>query len=283
MNFFSIIICFFEYGKKELYYVNERSIYIGRNIINFRNNRTLADADNQFDLNNFYESTLILANQFNDCNDGDGEITKLRNDIDSHIKNHKENNTLPNLNNVDKKTKKLIYELQKEFEEVKKDLDNKRNGELETQPIQNKKIIKKDKNISVSKHERFKQWENYENALVSDDDSFEDYNLDDYNMEDYILEDYNLEDYYLEDYNLEDEKYKKSSSKYRERWLIKQELKKLKKKLLFVIWSFISTIFAIYVTGYWIFGVRFVPSVYYLIKFGRKILKYSSQLRELQK
>ncbi|VEV54907.1 Plasmodium exported protein, unknown function, partial [Plasmodium vinckei vinckei] len=72
--FFSIIICFFEYAKKELYFINERKIYLERNIINFKNNRILADAYKQFDLNNFYESTLNLANQFNDYNDDDEDI-----------------------------------------------------------------------------------------------------------------------------------------------------------------------------------------------------------------
>ncbi|CAD2112567.1 fam-b protein [Plasmodium vinckei] len=102
---FLIIICSFEYAPNELHFVNERSIYLGRDIIKFKNNRILADAGNQFDLNNFYESTFSLANQFNDCNDDDKEITNLRNAVDSHIKEHKESNTLPNLNTVDKKRK----------------------------------------------------------------------------------------------------------------------------------------------------------------------------------
>ncbi|CAD2099590.1 fam-b protein [Plasmodium vinckei lentum] len=63
----------------------------------------LADRDNQFDLNNFYESTLSLANQFSDYTDDDEEITNLRNIIDSRIKKHKGSNILPNLNNVDEK------------------------------------------------------------------------------------------------------------------------------------------------------------------------------------
>ncbi|CDU17377.1 fam-b protein [Plasmodium yoelii] len=96
--FFSIIICSFEYAKNELYFVNERSICLERNITKFRNNRILADVDNQFDLNDFYQSTLSLVDQFNDCND-DEEITNLRNIIDSQIKKHKESNTLPDLNN----------------------------------------------------------------------------------------------------------------------------------------------------------------------------------------
>ncbi|SCL88449.1 Protein of unknown function (DUF2031), putative, partial [Plasmodium chabaudi chabaudi] len=107
--FFSIIICSFEYAENELYFMNERNIYLERNIINLINNRILADADNQFDLYDFYESTSSIANQFSDF-DHDEEMIRLRNIIDSHIKKHKENNTLPNLNNADKKTKKLIYE-----------------------------------------------------------------------------------------------------------------------------------------------------------------------------
>ncbi|CAD2097499.1 fam-b protein [Plasmodium vinckei] len=150
---FSIIICSYEYGQNGLYFINETSKYIERNIINFRNNRVLAYADNQFDLNNFYESTFSLVSQFNDCNDGDEEITNLRNAIGSHIKNHKENNTLPNLNNIDGKTKKLIHELQKELEDVKKELDNIRNDKIPVQPIQEKRIIKMDDNISVSDYE----------------------------------------------------------------------------------------------------------------------------------
>ncbi|CAD2112704.1 Plasmodium exported protein, unknown function [Plasmodium vinckei petteri] len=120
---------------QELHFVNERSIYLGRDIIKFKNNRILANVDNQFDLNNFYESTFSFANQFNDYNYDEEEITNIRNAIDSHIKEHKENNTLPNLNNVDKKTKKLIYELQKELEYVKKEIDNIRNNELAIQPL----------------------------------------------------------------------------------------------------------------------------------------------------
>ncbi|SCL86972.1 fam-b protein [Plasmodium chabaudi adami] len=153
--FFSFIICSFEYAKNELYYVNERSIYLKRNVINFRSNRILADTDNQFDLNNFYESTLSLANQFSEYIDDvdDDEITNLRNDIASRIKKHTESNISPNLNDVDEKTKKLIYELQKELEEVKKKLDNIRNGELAIQPMHDKRITKKNENILEAKNE----------------------------------------------------------------------------------------------------------------------------------
>ncbi|SCL85720.1 Protein of unknown function (DUF2031), putative, partial [Plasmodium chabaudi adami] len=156
--FFSII-CFFGYGKNELYFINERNIYLERNIINFRNNRILADADIQFDLNNFYQSTLSLAYQFNGYKDDDKEITNLRNIIDSHLEKYKENNALPNLNKVDKKTRRLIHELQKNLNEAKKEFDNKRNSELAIQLIHDKKIIKKYKKISVSKHENLKQLE----------------------------------------------------------------------------------------------------------------------------
>ncbi|CAD2097541.1 fam-b protein [Plasmodium vinckei] len=171
--FFSIIICSFEYAKNELYYANERRIYLERNVINFRNNRILADADNQFDLYDFYQSTLSLANQFSGYID-DKEITNLRNNIDSHIKKHKENNTFSNLNNVDEKTKNVFYKLQKELEEVKKEFDNKRNSGLGIQSTHNKRIIKKDENNFVSNHENFKHLENEEIFLKIEDYNFED-------------------------------------------------------------------------------------------------------------
>ncbi|CDS44987.1 fam-b protein [Plasmodium yoelii] len=157
---FSIFICFFEYVKNELYLVNERNIYHERNITNFRNNRILADADNQFDLNEFYQSTLSLANQFNDDNDDDEEIKYLQNIIDSHVKKHKENNTLPDLNSLDKKTKKLIDELQKEIEETKKELDNIRNNKLAIEPIQNNPVSEEEE-----EEEDFKQLKNERNIV----------------------------------------------------------------------------------------------------------------------
>ncbi|CAD2110821.1 Plasmodium exported protein, unknown function [Plasmodium vinckei] len=163
--FFSIIICSFEYAQNELYFINERNIYIERNIINFKNNRILADADKEFNLNNFYESALSLANEFSDYIDNDKKITNLRNNIDSRIKKHKGSNISPNLNNVDKKTKKFIYELHKELEKVKKELDNIRNDKIPTQPIQNKRIIIKGKHIFVSGHEGFSQLKNGGNLL----------------------------------------------------------------------------------------------------------------------
>ncbi|CXI58821.1 fam-b protein [Plasmodium berghei] len=158
--FFSIIICFFEYVKNELYFVNDRGIYLEMNVINFRNNRILVYADNEIDLNEFYQSTLSLASQLGDCVEGNKEISHLRNIIDSHIKKHKENATLPNLNNLDKRTKKIIYKLQKELEEVKKELDNKSNSEITTKLIQDKIITKTGENNSVSEYEDFKQLEN---------------------------------------------------------------------------------------------------------------------------
>ncbi|SCL81354.1 fam-b protein [Plasmodium berghei] len=163
---FSIVICSFEYAQNELYFVNDRGIYLERNVINFRNNRTLADSDNQFDLYDFYQSTLNLASQLGDCVEGNKEIAHLRNIIDSHIKKHKGSSTSLDLKNVDSKTKKKINELRKELEEVKKELDNKRNDELAIQPIENKKIIKKDGNSSVSEHEDFKQLENNKNNKI---------------------------------------------------------------------------------------------------------------------
>ncbi|SCL87898.1 Protein of unknown function (DUF2031), putative, partial [Plasmodium berghei] len=141
----------------ELYFVNDRGIYLERNVINFRNNRILAYADNEFDLYDFYQSTLSLASQLGDCVEGNKEIAHLRNSIDSHIKMHEENNTLPDLKNVDKKTEQLIDELRKELEDVTKELDNKRSGAVAMQFLHDKRIIKKDENSSVSEHEDLKQ------------------------------------------------------------------------------------------------------------------------------
>ncbi|ETB59948.1 hypothetical protein YYC_03298 [Plasmodium yoelii 17X] len=155
---FSIVIWSFEYPKNELYYANERTICFENNITNFRNNRILADADNRFDLNSFYESTLSLANQFNEYNDDDEEITKLRNIIDSHIKKHEESNTLPDLKNLDKKTKKLIHGLHKEIEETKKELDNIKNNKLAIESIENNSVSEED----------FKQLENERNIVANE-------------------------------------------------------------------------------------------------------------------
>ncbi|CAD2092323.1 fam-b protein [Plasmodium vinckei brucechwatti] len=168
LNFvlFSMVICSFEYAKKELYYVNERSIYREKNIIYFRNNRILADADKQFDFNDFYKSNLNFVSQYNDYDYDDKENVYLRNIIDSHVKKHKESNTTPNLNNVDGETKKLLLELRKDIEEVKKEIDNKRNGKLAAQSIQNKKISKKYKDNSAPEHASFKEFEHEKNNEV---------------------------------------------------------------------------------------------------------------------
>ncbi|SCL85520.1 fam-b protein [Plasmodium chabaudi chabaudi] len=155
--FFSII-WFFGYGKNILHFINESSICLERDIINLENNRILAGADNQFDLNNFYGSTLTLADQLNDYkddyeDDDDEVIKKIQNIIDSHREKDKRSNTLPNLNNVDKKTKKLIHELRTELDEVKKELDNIKNNKLAIQPIQDKRIVNRREVASVSNYE----------------------------------------------------------------------------------------------------------------------------------
>ncbi|CAD2106402.1 fam-b protein [Plasmodium vinckei brucechwatti] len=175
---FSIIICFLGFTKNELHFINEANKFLERNIINFKNNRILADGDNQFDLNNFYQSALSLANQFSDCNDDDDDdddesIKNIRNIINSRVKKNKGSNTFLNLNNLDKKTRNLIYKLQKELEEAQKELDNMRNGELEIQPTQDKRIINKYENNSVSEQEDIKQLKNYENILEAEHNHFE--------------------------------------------------------------------------------------------------------------
>ncbi|ETB60553.1 hypothetical protein YYC_02197 [Plasmodium yoelii 17X] len=162
----SIVICSFEYAKNELRYVNERSIYLERNVINFRNNRILADADNQFDVNEFYKSTLSLASQLSDCIEDNKEIKHLRNIIDSHLNKHKESNISLDLKNIDSKTIELINELRKELEELKKQVANIMNNELAIQPINDKIIVNKDENSSVSEQEDFKQLENSENNEI---------------------------------------------------------------------------------------------------------------------
>ncbi|CAD2098378.1 fam-b protein [Plasmodium vinckei] len=167
--FFSIIICSLDDSKNESYYVNERNIYLERNIINFRNNRVLADTDNQFDLYDFYQSTSNLANPLNDCNDDDKGNIYLRNIKDSHVKKHKESIALPNLNNEYEDTNMLIQEMRKELEETKKELDNIKNGKLAIQPIQDKRIITKYENNFVQEHPGFKQMENYGHILETKD------------------------------------------------------------------------------------------------------------------
>lgn len=117
---------------------------------------------------------MSLVDQFNEYNSDFEEITYNRNIIDSHIKKHKENNTLPDLNIVDKEAKKLINELRAEIEEVKKAIDNKMNGELEIQPMHDKKIIKKDENSSVSEREGFKKSKSFEKQLRTVNNKFKD-------------------------------------------------------------------------------------------------------------
>ncbi|CAD2086724.1 fam-b protein [Plasmodium vinckei brucechwatti] len=247
--FFSIVICFFEYPPNELYFINERKIYLERNIINFRNNRILAYADNQFDLYDFYQSTSSLANNFNDYNDDD-EIENLRNSIDSHIKKHKENNTLPNLNNVDEKTKKLIHELQKELEETKRELDNIRNGELSIQPIQDKRLIKRDGNISVSEHEDFKQLENEGTELATKYDNFED------------------------EYN------EITSSDCYNKIKIDKNDKKLHKKL-FKKWLMLLVSYLVIISsGAWNLIILLIPNTVSIIKSLYKNIKFSSKLQK---
>ncbi|SCL83049.1 Plasmodium exported protein, unknown function, partial [Plasmodium chabaudi adami] len=262
----------------ELYFINDRNIYLERNIINFRNNRILTDADKQFDLNNFYQSTSSLANQFNDYNDDDDKITNLRNIINSHIRKHKENNTLPNLNNVDKKTKKLIYELQKELEETKKELDNIRNDELAIQLIHDKKIIKKYKSISVSKRENLKQLENEGNFLETEDDDFEDDDFEDDDFEDDDFEDDYFEDDYFEDDYFEADYNEVISSKSYDKYVINRKLKKSKKKLIIKIMLMIIYFFGVIASGVLNFLVLIVPCVPFIFYNWRKINKYRSKL-----
>ncbi|CAD2091064.1 fam-b protein [Plasmodium vinckei lentum] len=242
--FFSIIICSFEYAKNELYFINERNIYLERNIINFRNNRILADADNQFDLYDFYQSTSNLASQFNDCNN-DEDIIHLQNAIDSHIKKHKENNTLPNLNNVNGKPKKLILELQKELEEAKRELNNMRNNELLIHPIQDKRVIKMDENMSVPEHE----------------------------VTTLETECYNFEDEYNEitsgtRYNKIklDENYKKSFKKFLKSWFVH-----------------VASYLVIVSSGSWVAAVILIPSTISLIKNLCENVKIFFKLQKMPK
>ncbi|CAD2086349.1 fam-b protein [Plasmodium vinckei lentum] len=247
--FFLIIICFFWYRRNELHYVNERSVSLERNIINFRNNRILADADNQFDLNNFYQSTLSLANQFSDCNDdGDDEIANLRNAIDSHITKHKESNTLPNLNNLDKKTKKFIRELQKELEETKKEIDNIRNGELGMQSTHDKRMIKKDENNFVSEHENFNHLENKGIFLK------------------------------IEDYNFENKYHEIASSDIYKEFKTDQKLKKAKKKLIITAMLFIVSFLVIIASGGKMLLLLLIPCGLSLIKDWWEVVKLKYNL-----
>ncbi|VTZ81099.1 fam-b protein [Plasmodium yoelii] len=157
--FFSIIICFFEYAQNELYYINERNICFEMNVTNFRNNRILADGDNQFNLYEFYESTSSVENQFNDNDNDDEKTISIRNTIDLHVKKDKKSKKLLYLKNVNKKRKKLIHEHHKEIEETEKEIDNINNNKLAIEPIENNYVSEED----------FKQLENEGNIVVSED------------------------------------------------------------------------------------------------------------------
>ncbi|CAD2091031.1 fam-b protein [Plasmodium vinckei lentum] len=157
---FLIIIWSFLYAQNEICFMNKRTKYIERNIINFRNNRILADIDIKFDLNHIHELTLSVVNQLIEHNCNDGDIVVLPFIINIFVKNQGESDTLPDLNSFDIITKMLIHAHQKELEKLKKELDNLWDCELEIQLIHDKKMLKKDKNISVSKPEHFKQLKN---------------------------------------------------------------------------------------------------------------------------
>ncbi|EAA16091.1 fam-b protein [Plasmodium yoelii] len=160
---FSIIICSFEYGKNELYYVNERTICFERNIINFSNNRILADGDSQFNLHEFYESTSSVENQVNDHDNDDEKNISIRNTVDSHVKKNKKSKKSLYSKNVDKKRKNLIHGHHKEIEEIEeteKEIDNTNNNKLAIVPIENN---------SVSEEEDFEELENEGNIVVSED------------------------------------------------------------------------------------------------------------------
>ncbi|CAD2088809.1 fam-b protein [Plasmodium vinckei lentum] len=158
--FFSIIICSFEYAQNEICFINKRTKYIESNITYFRNNRILADPDNQFDLSNFHELTLSIVNQLIEYNNDDKEMTNIHNTIVPYINKHKESGTLPDLNKVHIALKLLLHAHQKELEKLKKELDNLKNDELETQRVHDKRILKKDENNSVSEHKNFEQLKN---------------------------------------------------------------------------------------------------------------------------
>ncbi|SCL91470.1 Protein of unknown function (DUF2031), putative [Plasmodium chabaudi chabaudi] len=83
-----------------------RIIYLGRNVINFRNNRILADVDNQFYLNNFYESNLNLVDA---CNDD--EIKCIQYVIDKHVKKFKVSSMLFELKGINMGMKFLIHKV----------------------------------------------------------------------------------------------------------------------------------------------------------------------------
>ncbi|ETB63458.1 hypothetical protein YYC_00216 [Plasmodium yoelii 17X] len=234
MFFFQLLFVLLNIPKiRGLYFVNEGSIFLKNNITNFRNNRILVDADNQFDLNEFYQSILSVADQFDECNCNDKEIQYIRTIIDSQLKNHKANNTLPKLNNINKKTRKTINEIQKELEEVKKELDSKRDSEIGIQPIHDKVTIIKDENSYVSEQEDFKKLENSENILKTEDGKIIDNKLDD--------KDNKLDD---KDNKLDDKDNKTTSINNYKEPKVKRRFKKIIKKL-FKIMMTSSTFLAI--------------------------------------
>ncbi|EAA19626.1 hypothetical protein [Plasmodium yoelii yoelii] len=147
------------------YFISLQEIWDERNIIKFRSNRILGDVEKEFDLNDFYESTFSLTKQLNEYNDDNEEIIHIRNAINSYIKNHKDKSTLPDLNKLDKRTKKLIYKIREELKEVKKEIDNMGDSGITTKVIENKRIRKKDENNYVSEGEDYNQLKNEVNFL----------------------------------------------------------------------------------------------------------------------
>ncbi|CDU16591.1 hypothetical protein YYC_03526, partial [Plasmodium yoelii 17X] len=141
---FSIIICSFEYSQNEL--------CLGRNVINFRNNRVLTDVDNLLDLNDLSQSTVNLVNQFDENDSDDDGIIYMRKIINSHIKEQTKNNTLPKLSSLNKRTKKIVNKLLTELEKAKKELSSHKDDEMKKKLIEDEQMTIKDEN--------FKQFEN---------------------------------------------------------------------------------------------------------------------------
>ncbi|SCL92244.1 fam-b protein [Plasmodium chabaudi adami] len=119
---------------QELYFVNE-SIYLERAAINFRSSRI---------------------------------NRKLQNIIDPYIEKDNENDTLPNLDNIDEEKKKLIYELRKEIEEEQKKFASTRNNRLAMYSIQNRSITKMDDNNYISEQNNY-NLENEGNGFEAED------------------------------------------------------------------------------------------------------------------
>ncbi|SCL94588.1 Protein of unknown function (DUF2031), putative, partial [Plasmodium chabaudi adami] len=102
----------------------------------------------------------VLKFELIEYNVDDDLIMILRMTIKPYAKKHKENSTLPDLNKANIATKFLLREQQKQLEEMKKELDNLRNDELETKRVRDKRILKKDENNSVSEHKGFEKLKN---------------------------------------------------------------------------------------------------------------------------